>query len=467
MFKYKLLLIIVIAFLIRLIALNQSLWLDEATTAEVVKRYDYLGIITDFSVRDFHPPFYYLFMKFWTDIFGHGEIALRMPSVIFSLLTGWLVYLVGKRFYGDSGSGSGKTGGNAGMTKERVGLFSAALFLFNPLIVYYSQEARMYMMATMFLTGALYYFSKKNILLFSLFCAFAFFTFYGSVFLVAAFLFYFLYKKQYKNLFICLLVIFVYFLIISPLLYQQVINAKISLANVANWSVVLGKANLKNLLLIPVKFSIGRIDFYPKWAYYTTAGIWTLLIFSVLFKNLKLVIINSIKIKNFKFEIILFYLFVLPLFFGFMISFFTPLLQYFRFLYLIPILAILLSLSQGRVFILTAGFLAFSLVYLLMPQFHREDWKSLVKNLPESKPVYMITSSSDPLRYYSKKINIKDLADLNEMSTEAVDMAENMIVIPYTADIHGIDYKKQLEKKSYKLIDKKNFRGLELEYWTR
>lgn len=78
----------------------------------------------------------------------------------------------------------------------------------------------------------------------------------------------------------------------------------------------------------------------------------------------------------------------------------------------------------------------------------------------------MILSSSDPLRYYNKKLIINDLKDLQKMSTDAVDMAE-IIVIPYTADIHGIDYKKTLKEKKYTLTAKKTFRGLELEEYSR
>src|SRR3990167_11022982 len=114
----KILLIFVLAFLIRLIALNQSLWLDEAITAKVVMSFGFKDIINKFSPTDFHPPLYYLFMKLWTNFFGYSEIALRMPSILFSLLTGYVIYLIG-------------------------GIWAAVFFLFNPLIVYYSQEAQM------------------------------------------------------------------------------------------------------------------------------------------------------------------------------------------------------------------------------------------------------------------------------------------------------------------------------------
>ncbi|MFH0979749.1 MAG: glycosyltransferase family 39 protein [Candidatus Roizmanbacteria bacterium] len=427
-----------LAFLIRLISLNQSLWQDEATTARVVQEYSYQEIITKFSPNDFHPSLYYLFMKFWTNVFGYSEIALRMPSILFSLTTGYIIYLI-------------------------AGIWGAVFFLFNPLIVYYSQEARMYMATTFFLTVALYYFEKMlrtqksklksqnlDVLFFGIFISLGFLTFYGSIFLIAAMYIYLLYKKQYKTFIVSCFLFLVSFAFISPLLYQQLINAKTSFLNVANWSLVLGKANLKNLLLIPVKFSIGRIDFYPKWIYYLIAGGWTAFVLS--------------KFKNFS---LFLYLFIFPLFLGFIISFFTPLLQYFRFIYLIPIMAILLAERQPRRLrrqvLLIGGFLVFSLVYLLLPQFHREDWKSLVKSLPNDKSVYMILSSSDPLKYYNNNLNIKELKSLSSSSS----LSREIIVIPFTAEVYGFDYKTVLKEKNFSLTNKRSFRELELETWKR
>src|SRR3989344_5684606 len=99
--KYKLSLLFLIAFSIRLISLNQSLWLDEATTAIAVQTHSFWNIVTQFSPSDFHPPLYYLVMKVWTGIFGYSEVAIRMPSVLFSMLAGLVVYKIGnlKKFH--------------------------------------------------------------------------------------------------------------------------------------------------------------------------------------------------------------------------------------------------------------------------------------------------------------------------------------------------------------------------------
>src|SRR3989344_5024320 len=83
---------------LRLISFNQSLWLDEATSALVAKM-SLPEIFTKFLPGDFHPPFYYLFLKLWSDIFGYSETILRIPSVFFSLTTIYLVYLIGKKLF--------------------------------------------------------------------------------------------------------------------------------------------------------------------------------------------------------------------------------------------------------------------------------------------------------------------------------------------------------------------------------
>lgn len=443
--KLKIFLFLSVAFLFRLISLNQSLWLDEATTARVVQQNYYLDIIKKFSPYDFHPPLYYLFMKFWTNIFGYSEISLRMPSVIFSLVAGWIIFLIGK-----------------GIKNEKIGFWAMIFFLFNPLIIYYSQEARMYMMATMFLTLGLYWFLKvknlklaiKNLLLTNLFFSLAFLTFYGSIFFTAAILFYLLIRKQWKIFFVSLLIILYSLLIISPLLYHQLTNARFSLMEVRNWSLVLGKANIKNLLLIPIKFSIGRIDFYPKWLFYLIAGGWTTFVWFFVFKKFLAIKKSKIKIN------LLISLLFFPLMLGFIFSFIAPLLQYFRFLYLIPILVILLSFVDGlNKRILLFGFLFFSLIYLIAPQFHREDWKSLSAYLEQNqiKEVFIISSSSDPLIYYNKKIKINDLRKICQKKD--IIARKEIVIIPYTAEIYGLDYEKCLSRR-FELIEEKSFRKL-------
>lgn len=130
--------------------LTQSLWRDEAFSALLsIKN---LGQIISITASDFSPPFYYLFLHFWIKLFGLGEVALRVPSVLFLLLTAWVTYLLGKRLF------SGK-----------VGVLAFFLVLLNPFLFYYAFEARMYTLLSLFSVLSFYFLIMENWPLFILF----------------------------------------------------------------------------------------------------------------------------------------------------------------------------------------------------------------------------------------------------------------------------------------------------------
>ncbi|MFZ2207004.1 MAG: glycosyltransferase family 39 protein [Microgenomates group bacterium] len=471
-------LLFISAFLIRLINLNQSLWLDESIVAKVVKTIPFHLIPTQLSPGDVHPPFYYMAVSAWTSLFGYSEVVLRMPSILFSLIAGWFVYKIGRL-----------------LKNHTTGLWAAAFFLFNPLIIYYSQEARMHMMAAMFLTIALYYFlsaiqpkpSKNDKTLFNVFAGFSMFTFYGSGFFIAAILiiYWFVipmkigiqkgnnkkskldwistFVEMTKMMFSMTWGLLFSLLILSPLLYSQMLNAKAGLADLKNWSMALGKAELKNVAMIFLKFATGRLSWYPKISYYLVSGIPTALIWLAALFGVR---------KNKLFG----YLFILPLLFGLFVSFWAPMMMYFRFLYLVPVMSILLAqsvipmkigiqkglLNRFRIeYGMTALFLLFSLIYLLLPQFHREDWKELGRHLNENIPVYMILPSSDPVGYYRSDVRVFELRDIKK----AV-VPETIYVIPYTNEIYGLDHSQLLKEKGCMKESEQHFRGdLILEKW--
>jgi hypothetical protein len=407
----KLGIILFLSLFLRLIGLNQSLWLDEAISANVAKDYSLMEIPSQFSKSDFHPPLYYMMLDAWTNVAGYSEISLRLPSVIFSMVTIYVVYLMG-------------------------GVGAAALVGFNPLLVYYSQEARMYSMVTMLLILAIYFWQKRKYFWVNVFFGLSFLTFYGSVFLPAGLSIYLLFKRKYGEIVKINIGLIAAILINLPLLRQQLVNSKILLSQVTNWSMVLGKANIKNLGLIFIKFTSGRISFYPKYVYYLIAGLWAVFVW-----------MRSIKIN--KWTMIL----SLSLGVGIIFSIFTPMLQYFRFIYLIPIMALTLKNKK----LVAGGFLVFSLVYLLNSNFYREDWKSLIGNL-EGR-VHMIESFGDPVKYYNENIEVVDIRG---------EITENKIkVVPYGAIIHGVETESLLTGKGFRKVEVKNFRELSLEYWEK
>lgn len=309
----------------------------------------------------------------------------------------------------------------------------------------------MYMMVVFFITLSFYFLLKKKMMFFTFFSVLSFYTFYGSLFFIATVMLYLWYKKQHKNFLLFIFSTLFFIFLISPLLYYQWMNAQRQLMIVSNWRDVLGTLSIKNLFLVPFKFAFGRISFYPKPFYYLIAGVWTLFIFYYAF-------VGGIRKKKIVF------FFVMPLLISLIISLFTPLLQYFRFLHLLPFLSILLAYgtqTNWERMIIFLGFSLLSLIYLLNPTFHREDWKSLAQDVVKYKKVYTIYTSSDPIKYYRSDIIVKDLTELLKTNDKKI------IVIPYSADIYGVDYQSILQSKNYSLKNKKAFRGLVSEEWWK
>lgn len=437
----EIIIILILALGLRLIGLGQSLWLDEAISANVAKMP--IGeIVKHFSVGDFHPPLFYWFLNVWTKIFGSDVIKLRLSSVLFSLVTIYFVYLIGKK-----------------IKNKKIGLLAALFLTLNPLFVYYSQELRMYSMMTMWLIIGFYYFVKirstkltvniSDLVIFNLMMALAFGTFYGSIFLIASLAIYFLIKKEWKLFWLTNIGTGLIIMVLTPLLLVQINNSQIMLVKIANWALVLGKVNLKNLLLIPLKFGMGRISFYPKIWYYLIGIAWSLIILGLILKNKK----ESNWLKIFL---------IIPIILAILFSIKSPLLDYFRFLYLVPIMTLILAINcdkKWQKILIGGGFLIFSLMYLLNPDYYREDWQGVTTSLKDEKSVYMIESFSDPVKFYNSDIQIKDIRNnINESEIN---------VIPYGEVIHGVDHKKILEDLEYKMVDQKNFREMVLERWKK
>lgn len=121
--------VLLLALFVRLYRLDaQSLWADEGNSAALAGRP--FATIARHAALDIHPPLYYFCLRVWTQVFGNSELALRSLSVVCGLVLVGIVFLLGKRLYGQAG-----------------GLVAAFFAALSPFQVYYSQEARMYMMA--------------------------------------------------------------------------------------------------------------------------------------------------------------------------------------------------------------------------------------------------------------------------------------------------------------------------------
>ncbi|MBL7184210.1 MAG: glycosyltransferase family 39 protein [Anaerolineae bacterium] len=124
-----LILLLLTAFSLRLYRLDhQEIWGDEAHSAYVAS----LPLLSAVSPRtETNPPLYHLLLYFWVRLAGSSVFALRFLSLVLGVLTVPLVYRLARLAFG-----------------ELVGLLAALLCAISPFQVYYSQEARMYALAT-------------------------------------------------------------------------------------------------------------------------------------------------------------------------------------------------------------------------------------------------------------------------------------------------------------------------------
>ena len=104
----------------------QSLWYDEGVTATIAQRP--LAALTAWTARDIQPPLYYYLVAGWGRVAGWSEWSLRFVSAWWGLLTVALLSALTKRL----------------TAQHRAGLIAALLTALHPLLLYYSQEARMY-----------------------------------------------------------------------------------------------------------------------------------------------------------------------------------------------------------------------------------------------------------------------------------------------------------------------------------
>ncbi|MFP5362447.1 MAG: glycosyltransferase family 39 protein [Thermoleophilia bacterium] len=114
---------------------TQSLWLDEAVTARLL-RMDPGAMLRAIPDSESTPPLYYVLAWLWTQLFGTGEVGMRSLSALLGTATVALVWALGRRIGGG----------------DRAAFAAAALVAVNPMLVWFSQEARAYALVALLTT---------------------------------------------------------------------------------------------------------------------------------------------------------------------------------------------------------------------------------------------------------------------------------------------------------------------------
>jgi mannosyltransferase len=162
---------------IRFIAIgHQSYWFDESVTVADVRPPSLGGVLSTVAQLESSPPLYYMLVWVWAKLFSLGEAGLRSFSALAGTGTVAVAWAAARR-----------------LLNRRAALVTAALLAVNPMLVWYSQEARAYSLLTLFGALSLLFFARlrehptpANAAGWAVACTLAVLTHYFAAFLFAA-----------------------------------------------------------------------------------------------------------------------------------------------------------------------------------------------------------------------------------------------------------------------------------------
>jgi len=114
------------------LAVPRGIWLDEAISIHQA-HLSFHDLFENLQYGDRHPPLHHVVLWLTVKAFGDGETAVRIPSILAGTLAIPALYLLGRELY-----------------DRRTGLVAAAFGAASPLLIWYSQEARMYAFVELF-----------------------------------------------------------------------------------------------------------------------------------------------------------------------------------------------------------------------------------------------------------------------------------------------------------------------------
>ncbi|KKS14032.1 MAG: hypothetical protein UU67_C0009G0003 [Candidatus Daviesbacteria bacterium GW2011_GWB1_41_5] len=418
-------------------------------------------IITQFSPGDFHPPGYFILLWIWGHLFGFGEINVRLLSVILGFGTICLTYLIGKKLF-----------------NNKVAQIGSLFLAVAPLHVYYSQEARMYSLSAFAAVLSFYYFikvlnkEKWSFLGLGLSTALVLYSDYVTYLVIPSqFVFLLLYERsrigKWMMAHLISVLLFLPWVLVLPGQIAVGIKASIDLPG---WKKVAGGADFKNLALVFIKTILGRISFDNKIIYGLLASgagvVYGLLLF-----------LGFRKGGN-KTKLLLLWIFV-PIILAFLISFYIPMLSYFRMIYILPALYLLMAkgcvslkgLWQRLAIGIILAISSISLfIYYTNPVFQREDWRAVARFLDNiSGPKLVLFEDNHvkfPYLYYAKdlkdahpglkKVQAREIEDVTDITGKKVYLFDYLVEI--TDPKRLINQK--LKSLGYKQTNLYNFNGV-------
>lgn len=118
---------------------NKGVWIDEAYSVHLA-HLSFIELIQKLSLES-TPPFYYICLHFWINLFDFSEFSIRTLSVLYSLCGITSIYFLSKKYF-----------------SKQVACITACLIAISPIHIYYAQEARMYSLLAFLATLTMIYF---------------------------------------------------------------------------------------------------------------------------------------------------------------------------------------------------------------------------------------------------------------------------------------------------------------------
>jgi 4-amino-4-deoxy-L-arabinose transferase-like glycosyltransferase len=123
---------------------DQSLWYDEAQAVHEMGR-SFGGMLHLWNVNEPNPPLFFVVAWPWARLFGTGAAGIRSLSAVAGVALIPIMWACGRE-----------------LISSRAGLVAAAFAAVNPLLIWYSQEAREYMLLTTLCAGSLLMFARAR-----------------------------------------------------------------------------------------------------------------------------------------------------------------------------------------------------------------------------------------------------------------------------------------------------------------
>lgn len=188
--------------------LIQSVWRDEAFSYFMAKPNIFQVIIN--TAHDFNPPLYYLLLHFWMKLVGQSDEGLRFLSFFAHLGCVFIAYIFAEK-----------------TMSKKFAWFVAAFTFFNPMLLYYGFEMRMYSLYALFTFASFYFLYFKNWKWYTIVTILGLYTHSFFSLILISYLFYFGLSRQLtRKKFWLLVKPFIFFLPWLPIVAIQFLNSK-------------------------------------------------------------------------------------------------------------------------------------------------------------------------------------------------------------------------------------------------